>query len=68
MSSFSENKAKKLIANEFSAFVDYNSRQLSRIYPAGKRADSSNFNPIQFWNAGCQIGTLKNKKLYEFLT
>jgi len=56
MSSFAENKAKKLIAKDLAAFVDYNTRQLSRIYPAGKRADSSNFNPVQFWNAGCQIG------------
>ncbi|CAB3361523.1 Hypothetical predicted protein [Cloeon dipterum] len=58
MSSFAENKAKKLISNDLDGFIDYNRRQLSRIYPGGKRADSSNFNPIQFWNAGCQIVAL----------
>jgi len=38
-------------------YVEYNKRQLSRIYPAGGRVDSSNYNPQQAWNAGCQIGT-----------
>ena len=37
-------------------FVEYNKTQLSRIYPAGGRVDSSNYNPQQAWNAGCQIG------------
>ncbi|XP_059489127.1 1-phosphatidylinositol 4,5-bisphosphate phosphodiesterase delta-4-like isoform X2 [Neocloeon triangulifer] len=58
MSSFSEGKAKKLISSDVDGFVAYNMRQLSRIYPGGKRADSSNFNPIPFWNAGCQIVAL----------
>lgn len=30
---------------------------LSRIYPAGWRTDSSNYNPVEMWNSGCQIGT-----------
>ena len=38
-------------------YVQYNKRQLSRIYPAGGRVDSSNYNPQHAWNAGCQIGT-----------
>lgn len=32
--------------------------KLSRIYPAGSRTDSSNYNPVPMWNVGCQIGTL----------
>lgn len=29
-----------------------------RTYPAGLRTDSSNYNPIQMWNAGCQVVAL----------
>jgi phosphatidylinositol phospholipase C beta len=39
-------------------FVNYNKRQLSRIYPKGARVDSSNFLPQIFWNAGCQLVSL----------
>lgn len=31
--------------------------KLNRVYPAGSRTDSSNYNPVPLWNAGCQIGT-----------
>ncbi|GIY42879.1 1-phosphatidylinositol 4,5-bisphosphate phosphodiesterase [Caerostris extrusa] len=33
-------------------------RQMSRIYPKGTRADSSNYMPQIFWNAGCQMVAL----------
>lgn len=36
--------------------VQYNTRQLSRIYPSGLRTDSSNYNPQDMWSVGCQIG------------
>lgn len=39
-------------------FVNYNKRQMSRIYPKGTRADSSNYMPQVFWNAGCQMVSL----------
>uniref|UniRef100_A0A8C4SDT1 Phosphoinositide phospholipase C n=1 Tax=Erpetoichthys calabaricus TaxID=27687 RepID=A0A8C4SDT1_ERPCA len=39
-------------------FITHNMRQLSRIYPAGKRTDSSNYNPVDLWIAGCQIVAL----------
>jgi hypothetical protein len=38
--------------------VKYNTRQLSRVYPAGKRVDSSNLDPRPHWNVGCQIVAL----------
>ena len=38
--------------------VKYNMRQLSRVYPAGSRVDSSNLDPRVHWNAGCQIVAL----------
>lgn len=37
-------------------FVRHNSRQLSRIYPSGQRLQSSNYDPQEMWNSGCQMG------------
>ncbi|KAK3104139.1 hypothetical protein FSP39_024731 [Pinctada imbricata] len=31
---------------------------LVRTYPAGTRTDSSNYNPVPMWNAGCQVVAL----------
>ncbi|XP_053494989.1 1-phosphatidylinositol 4,5-bisphosphate phosphodiesterase delta-3-A isoform X3 [Ictalurus furcatus] len=58
MSSFSESKALKHIKNSGKFFVRHNSWQLSRIYPSGQRLQSSNYNPQDMWNAGCQIVAL----------
>uniref|UniRef100_A0A8C6LMD0 Phosphoinositide phospholipase C n=1 Tax=Nothobranchius furzeri TaxID=105023 RepID=A0A8C6LMD0_NOTFU len=44
MSSFKEGRAVKL--------------KLSRVYPAGSRTNSSNYDPVPLWNAGCQIVAL----------
>ena len=58
MSSFGENKALKLMEKDGGRqYVRHNARQLSRIYPAGTRIDSSNYDPIPMWMAGCQVGT-----------
>lgn len=66
MSSFVESKTTNLVNNQGAEFVKYNQRQLSRIYPAGGRVDSSNYNPQVAWNAGCQIGE-KEKFLFAYL-
>ncbi|XP_067871822.1 1-phosphatidylinositol 4,5-bisphosphate phosphodiesterase delta-1a isoform X2 [Heterodontus francisci] len=58
MSSFVESKFNKLVQESAKPFIQLNARQLSRIYPAGRRTDSSNYNPIDMWNAGCQIVAL----------
>ena len=44
MSSFGESKTKKILddGEKGSQFVDYNCKQISRIYPGAKRQDSSN--------------------------
>ncbi|KAG7234782.1 hypothetical protein INR49_003996 [Caranx melampygus] len=55
MSSFSENEALKLIKDSGKLFVRHNSRQLSRIYPSGQRLQSSNYDPQEMWNGGCQM-------------
>nr|XP_045002929.1 1-phosphatidylinositol 4,5-bisphosphate phosphodiesterase delta-4 isoform X2 [Jaculus jaculus] len=55
VSSFSEAKAKSLIKEAGNEFVQHNAWQLSRVYPSGLRTDSSNYNPQELWNAGCQM-------------
>ncbi|XP_043266529.1 1-phosphatidylinositol 4,5-bisphosphate phosphodiesterase classes I and II isoform X2 [Venturia canescens] len=58
MSSFDEKQATTLLKERPLEFVNYNKHQLSRVYPAGTRFDSSNFMPQVFWNAGCQLVAL----------
>ncbi|KAK7901929.1 hypothetical protein WMY93_018698 [Mugilogobius chulae] len=58
MSSFSESDALKLIKDSGKLFVRHNSRQLSRIYPSGQRLQSSNYDPQEMWNGGCQMVAL----------
>ncbi|KAF6211563.1 hypothetical protein GE061_012076 [Apolygus lucorum] len=58
MSSFAENTGLGYLKSQALEFVNYNKRQMSRIYPKGTRADSSNYMPQVFWNAGCQMVSL----------
>ncbi|XP_073686432.1 1-phosphatidylinositol 4,5-bisphosphate phosphodiesterase delta-1a isoform X2 [Garra rufa] len=58
MASYKEAKAMNLAENSATAFIHHNMDKLSRIYPAGSRTDSSNYNPVPLWNAGCQIVAL----------
>uniref|UniRef100_A0A8C5NJR1 Phosphoinositide phospholipase C n=2 Tax=Passeriformes TaxID=9126 RepID=A0A8C5NJR1_JUNHY len=59
MSSFPETKAEKY-ANRTKGkkFLQYNRRQLSRIYPKGQRLDSSNYDPLPMWICGSQLVAL----------
>uniref|UniRef100_A0A8C2LRN9 1-phosphatidylinositol 4,5-bisphosphate phosphodiesterase n=1 Tax=Cricetulus griseus TaxID=10029 RepID=A0A8C2LRN9_CRIGR len=76
ISSFTELKANELLSKASMQFVDYNKRQMSRVYPKGTRMDSSNYMPQMFWNAGCQMVALnfqtmdlpmqQNMALFEF--
>uniref|UniRef100_A0A673FUT5 Phosphoinositide phospholipase C n=1 Tax=Sinocyclocheilus rhinocerous TaxID=307959 RepID=A0A673FUT5_9TELE len=58
MASFKEGKAVKLAEESANDYIHHNIDKLSRIYPAGLRTDSSNYNPVPLWNAGCQIVAL----------
>ncbi|XP_010891524.2 1-phosphatidylinositol 4,5-bisphosphate phosphodiesterase eta-2a isoform X2 [Esox lucius] len=58
VSSLSETKAHQIMQQKAAAFIHFNQRQLSRIYPSSYRVDSSNFNPQPFWNAGCHLVAL----------
>ncbi|XP_068608166.1 1-phosphatidylinositol 4,5-bisphosphate phosphodiesterase beta-2 [Brachionichthys hirsutus] len=76
ISSFVETKGETMISKTAVEFVEYNKRQMSRIYPKGTRMDSSNYSPQPFWNAGCQMVALNyqtmdfpmqlNMALFEF--
>ena len=61
MSSFAESKAMGLaseLGEQAMEWNKYNFRQVSRIYPAGKRVNSSNYDPQSLWNCGCQLVAL----------
>lgn len=58
MSSFNEPVGLGYLKTNAIEFVNYNKRQMSRIYPKGGRVDSSNYMPQIFWNAGCQMVSL----------
>ncbi|GFY59781.1 1-phosphatidylinositol 4,5-bisphosphate phosphodiesterase classes I and II [Trichonephila inaurata madagascariensis] len=63
ISSFVETQATNLLKEHPVEFVNYNKKQLSRIYPKGTRVDSSNYMPQVFWNAGCQLVALNFQTL-----
>ncbi|XP_036889862.1 1-phosphatidylinositol 4,5-bisphosphate phosphodiesterase zeta-1 [Sturnira hondurensis] len=56
--SIGESTARKLSKLQASDFILHTSKFITRIYPKATRADSSNFNPQQFWNIGCQMVAL----------
>ncbi|KAL0969924.1 hypothetical protein UPYG_G00234600 [Umbra pygmaea] len=63
MSSFVETKGMDTLKSSPIEFVEYNKKQLSRIYPKGTRVDSSNYMPQLFWNMGCQMVALNFQTL-----
>eukprot|EP00978_Attheya_sp_CCMP212_P006524 scaffold15048_cov55-Attheya_sp.AAC.2 len=59
MHSFGESKMRKLCRyGKGRSWVSYNQKNMSRIYPSGKRVDSSNYSPVLPWAAGCQMVAL----------
>ncbi|XP_065196927.1 1-phosphatidylinositol 4,5-bisphosphate phosphodiesterase beta egl-8-like [Sycon ciliatum] len=58
MSSFSEDRGLGLVRDNPVEFVQYNINQMCRIYPRGKRVESSNYQPQAFWNCGAQMVAL----------
>eukprot|EP01103_Thecamoeba_quadrilineata_P000421 TRINITY_DN1035_c0_g1_i2.p1 TRINITY_DN1035_c0_g1~~TRINITY_DN1035_c0_g1_i2.p1 ORF type:complete len:587 (-),score=91.22 TRINITY_DN1035_c0_g1_i2:27-1733(-) len=55
MSSFNEVKKKELPNVDL---LKYNMSYITRVYPAGTRVASTNYNPWPWWNAGCQMVAL----------
>lgn len=64
MASFQETKAEIFAAENGKEYAEYNNHHIARIYPKGTRTDSSNYDPVQFWNVGCQIVAL-NYQTYD---
>ncbi|NXN20787.1 PLCZ1 phosphodiesterase, partial [Nycticryphes semicollaris] len=56
--SIGESKARKFVKHSAKDFVSHTSRFITRIYPKGTRTTSSNYNPQEFWNVGCQMVAL----------
>ncbi|KAL4700581.1 hypothetical protein H8959_014585, partial [Pygathrix nigripes] len=56
--SIGETQARKLSKLRVHEFIFHTRRFITRIYPKATRADSSNFNPQEFWNIGCQMVAL----------
>ncbi|XP_062051497.1 1-phosphatidylinositol 4,5-bisphosphate phosphodiesterase zeta-1 isoform X1 [Lepus europaeus] len=56
--SIGESRARKLSKLKVSEFIFHTRKFITRIYPKAMRTDSSNFNPQEFWNIGCQMVAL----------
>ncbi|NWX84321.1 PLCZ1 phosphodiesterase, partial [Nothoprocta pentlandii] len=54
--SIGETRARKFVKHSAQEFIGHTARFITRIYPKGTRATSSNYNPQEFWNVGCQMG------------
>uniref|UniRef100_A0A3Q2DRR5 Phosphoinositide phospholipase C n=1 Tax=Cyprinodon variegatus TaxID=28743 RepID=A0A3Q2DRR5_CYPVA len=61
--SIAEKRARKLMKASGKDFVQHTQRFLCRIYPAGSRIYSSNYNPQEFWNVGAQLVALNFQTL-----
>ncbi|XP_060239358.1 1-phosphatidylinositol 4,5-bisphosphate phosphodiesterase zeta-1 [Meriones unguiculatus] len=56
--SLGESRARKLSKLRVHEFIFHTTKFITRIYPKVTRTDSSNFNPQEFWNIGCQMVAL----------
>ncbi|EGB12507.1 putative phosphoinositide-specific phospholipase C [Aureococcus anophagefferens] len=57
-SSWSEAKLKKHARASPAELADWCRTSLARVYPAGHRIDSSNYDPSPAWASGCQLAAL----------
>ncbi|NXP68990.1 PLCZ1 phosphodiesterase, partial [Chloropsis cyanopogon] len=56
--SIGESQARKFVRLSAREFISHTARFITRIYPKGSRMTSSNYNPQEFWNVGCQMVAL----------
>ncbi|KAF4789337.1 1-phosphatidylinositol 4,5-bisphosphate phosphodiesterase zeta-1 [Turdus rufiventris] len=61
--SIGESLARKLARTSVKEFISHTTRFITRIYPKGSRMTSSNYNPMDFWNIGCQMVALNFQTL-----
>ncbi|KND00834.1 phosphatidylinositol phospholipase C [Spizellomyces punctatus DAOM BR117] len=55
MCSLSEKKSLALLQRQKKEYIDHTKRYLTRIYPAGIRVNSSNYDPLPHWQVGAQM-------------
>lgn len=55
ISSINEEKISKFLKEKETEIIDFHRKYFTRIYPSGKRVDSSNYDPIDAFNAGSQL-------------
>ncbi|KAI8817538.1 PLC-like phosphodiesterase [Fimicolochytrium jonesii] len=55
MCSLSEKKSIALIQRQRAEYIAFTKRSLTRIYPAGTRVTSTNYDPIPHWAVGAQM-------------
>lgn len=53
--SVSEKTGGKLIKEVKQDWIKHNFTHISRVYPKGSRLQSTNYDPVAFWSAGCQL-------------
>ena len=56
--SYNEKRAEFILRSEAQIWAEANKYVFSRVYPGALRLASDNFNPVPFWNAGCQLVAL----------
>ncbi|CAF3888500.1 unnamed protein product, partial [Rotaria sp. Silwood2] len=64
---FSENAALRLATSDAEEFINYNKLFISRVTPGTWRVDSSNLNPQDFWNVGCQMVAMNYQTAGKFM-
>lgn len=53
--SVSEKTGAKVIKENKQDWIKHNFTHMSRVYPKGTRLQSTNYDPVTFWSAGCQL-------------
>ncbi|KAF9161731.1 Phospholipase C [Actinomortierella ambigua] len=56
--SFSERVSLRHVKQSLQDYTNFNKTHLTRVYPAGFRINSTNYDPHQHWSAGCQVVAL----------
>ncbi len=54
----SESGLSSLLPESLNPLIAHSQRHLRRVYPRGTRIESSNLNPLKFWQNGSQIAAL----------
>ena len=64
--SVSERTAGRIIREHKVDWIKHNFQHISRVYPQATRLASTNFDPVPYWSAGCQIVALNWQTLGKF--